>query len=104
MWNAILTFIKEFVERLQSESPKFFKTLRWICLALFIILTGLITINEIVPFGLDTIVWGTLTWARVLGSITTGIAFVFGFSYLPKTDAKKLDDIVDLDKPENNGG
>ena len=88
--NAILLYLKEFFQRLATESPKFFKTLRIISLIVALLLSALLIFDTFYPIGLDTIIGGEITWRNVLGKITTGIAVVFGFSFLPVVDPSKL--------------
>ena len=95
--NGIWIWIKEAMQRLQVESPKFFISLRWGCLVLFILLSGLVLVNGVYPFGLEKIIFGTVTWKILIVNIATGLSFVFGFSYLPTKD--KLPLPADAPKP-----
>jgi len=100
--NGIWLWIKELVQRLSEDSPKFFKSLRWTCLALFILLTGLLIVDQNYPLGLDNVIFGSITWFYVITNITTGIGFVFGFTFLPKKDP--VVPVIEKPEKENVGG
>lgn len=105
LFQIILNYVKEFVLRLKTEKPKFFKTLQWIVtlLSAFVVaIMGLASqyspewLNSVPAFFnwtfslpawlLNGLAFGMWTWSQFLTGIIAVCAVIIGTAQLPNKD------------------
>jgi len=86
---AFIEFVKELLERLQQESPSFFKKLQWSCGAVVVILGLVLGGNSQFEWGLDAITFIKIPLTTIFQYVITFLTAVFAFAFTPvknKTD------------------
>jgi len=86
----IISFFKELLQRLQLESPSFYKKLQWGAVFLVALLGVVIAGNEMFDWGLESVIFLKMPLTSIINILIGFISGVFTFSLTPVKNPHEL--------------
>ena len=89
--KQLIKLVKEFLVRLQTESPDVYKNIQWISVTLASLIGGALYLNNTFDWGWSEILFLNIPLTYILGSVATFIGGIFATAITPVKDKEHLD-------------